>query len=332
MKNEKFCFSKGTGLIAIVGILLVGFVIANQTLTDTKTSTNSRASGVKDLVAEEGVSPTALPSMPLDETCVEPTMIPKTIGGPSVSAFSPAGWGCAACQDDFDSGRTELKEKIFKASTDRFNAVGITKASDIPNYFVSVDLNKNKRCISMNSQPAQTSPKAGLQCNTYDCLFCKNKMLPNTEAGMEKCAGTPIVCDTAKIYAPLKAAILEAETANQKGKATDAYYKEIAAQLSKVFVTVNTQTEAGSSFCMVSGAEPVLPANNTTNDGYFATELVGYCAHKALPVEDGASKGCMCTSYIRVNATGSNPKRTYKQALTENIFCKGAIQYVNDNY
>lgn len=44
MKNEKFCFSKGTGLIAIVGILLVGFVIANQTLTDTKTSTNSRAS------------------------------------------------------------------------------------------------------------------------------------------------------------------------------------------------------------------------------------------------------------------------------------------------
>ena len=45
MKNEKFCFNKGVGLIAFIGIVLIGFVLASQTLTSTKTSTNSRASG-----------------------------------------------------------------------------------------------------------------------------------------------------------------------------------------------------------------------------------------------------------------------------------------------
>lgn len=45
MKNEKFCFSKGTGLIAIVGILLVGFaLLMGNTLPNKKTSTNSKAS------------------------------------------------------------------------------------------------------------------------------------------------------------------------------------------------------------------------------------------------------------------------------------------------
>lgn len=44
MKNEKFCFSKGTGLIALVGVLLVGFVLFTQAANQPK-STNSRASG-----------------------------------------------------------------------------------------------------------------------------------------------------------------------------------------------------------------------------------------------------------------------------------------------
>jgi len=42
MKNEKFCFSKGTGLIALVGILLVGFVLFTQAANQPK-STNSKA-------------------------------------------------------------------------------------------------------------------------------------------------------------------------------------------------------------------------------------------------------------------------------------------------
>lgn len=46
MKNDKFCFSKGTGLIALVGVLLVGFVLFTQVATNTQTSTNSKASGV----------------------------------------------------------------------------------------------------------------------------------------------------------------------------------------------------------------------------------------------------------------------------------------------
>lgn len=44
MKNEKFCFSKGTGLIALVGVLLVGFVLFTQAANQ-PTSSSSRASG-----------------------------------------------------------------------------------------------------------------------------------------------------------------------------------------------------------------------------------------------------------------------------------------------
>lgn len=43
MKNEKFCFSKGTGLIALVGVLLVGAVLFAQAVNQ-PTSTNTRAS------------------------------------------------------------------------------------------------------------------------------------------------------------------------------------------------------------------------------------------------------------------------------------------------
>jgi len=54
MKNEKFCFSKGTGLIALVGILLVGFVLFTQVVQNQQTSTNSRAglncTQVKDVI------------------------------------------------------------------------------------------------------------------------------------------------------------------------------------------------------------------------------------------------------------------------------------------
>lgn len=42
MKNEKFCFSKGTGLIALVGVLLVGFVLLTQ-MTNQTTSLGSKA-------------------------------------------------------------------------------------------------------------------------------------------------------------------------------------------------------------------------------------------------------------------------------------------------
>lgn len=45
MKNEKFCFSKGTGLIALVGVLLVGFVLFTQAANQ-PTSSSSRASAV----------------------------------------------------------------------------------------------------------------------------------------------------------------------------------------------------------------------------------------------------------------------------------------------
>lgn len=45
MKNEKFCFSKGTGLIALVGVLLVGFVLFTQ-MANSPTSSNTKASGV----------------------------------------------------------------------------------------------------------------------------------------------------------------------------------------------------------------------------------------------------------------------------------------------
>ena len=44
MKNEKFCFSKGIGLIALVGVLLVGFVLLTQ-MTNQSTSTSTRAAG-----------------------------------------------------------------------------------------------------------------------------------------------------------------------------------------------------------------------------------------------------------------------------------------------
>jgi len=42
MKNEKFCFSKGTGLIALVGVLLVGFVLLTQ-VANQSTSTSTKA-------------------------------------------------------------------------------------------------------------------------------------------------------------------------------------------------------------------------------------------------------------------------------------------------
>ena len=41
MKNEKFCFSKGTGLIALVGIVLVGLVIVMTNLPSTNTTTKA---------------------------------------------------------------------------------------------------------------------------------------------------------------------------------------------------------------------------------------------------------------------------------------------------
>lgn len=63
MKNEKFCFNKGTGLVAIVGILLIGFVLANQTLTNTQTSTNSRASAPGSMLRGGG-QPTSAPTAP----------------------------------------------------------------------------------------------------------------------------------------------------------------------------------------------------------------------------------------------------------------------------
>lgn len=44
MKNEKFCFSKGTGLIALIGIVLVGVVLAMQMVGSKSTSTSTRAS------------------------------------------------------------------------------------------------------------------------------------------------------------------------------------------------------------------------------------------------------------------------------------------------
>jgi len=44
MKNEKFCFSKGTGLIALVGVLLVGFVLFTQAANQ-PTSSNTKAAG-----------------------------------------------------------------------------------------------------------------------------------------------------------------------------------------------------------------------------------------------------------------------------------------------
>jgi len=43
MKNEKFCFSKGTGLIALVGVLFIGVVLFAQ-ISNTPKSTNTKAS------------------------------------------------------------------------------------------------------------------------------------------------------------------------------------------------------------------------------------------------------------------------------------------------
>lgn len=44
MKDEKFCFKKSTGFIALVGILLVGFVLFAQ-MSNTPTTTDTKASG-----------------------------------------------------------------------------------------------------------------------------------------------------------------------------------------------------------------------------------------------------------------------------------------------
>lgn len=44
MKDEKFCFKKSTGFIALVGILLVGFVLFAQ-MSNTSKSTDTKASG-----------------------------------------------------------------------------------------------------------------------------------------------------------------------------------------------------------------------------------------------------------------------------------------------
>lgn len=43
MKNEKFCFSKGTGLIALVGIILVGAVFAMNYMTSNQQTTGTKA-------------------------------------------------------------------------------------------------------------------------------------------------------------------------------------------------------------------------------------------------------------------------------------------------
>lgn len=43
MQNEKFCFNKGVGLIALVGIVLITLVLVSQTLMSTQTSTSTRA-------------------------------------------------------------------------------------------------------------------------------------------------------------------------------------------------------------------------------------------------------------------------------------------------
>lgn len=86
MKNEKFCFSKGTGLIALVGILLVGFVIANQMLTSTQTSTNSRAANTN--------SPTLGGSTPAPQgTIVLSELLSKT--DKAMTAITAVIKGCA---------------------------------------------------------------------------------------------------------------------------------------------------------------------------------------------------------------------------------------------
>ncbi len=101
MKNEKFCFSKGTGLIALVGVLLVGFVLANQMVTDTKTSINSRAGG--------GTAPSSV-SIPVAGTLILSEL--KTKAAP-VLAVS----GIAAAQTNAMSALTTVTTQIGSSLT-----------------------------------------------------------------------------------------------------------------------------------------------------------------------------------------------------------------------
>lgn len=52
MKDEKFCFKKSTGFIALVGILLVGFVLFAQMSNTSTTSTNTRAASCVENVTK----------------------------------------------------------------------------------------------------------------------------------------------------------------------------------------------------------------------------------------------------------------------------------------
>ncbi len=194
MKNEKFCFSKGTGLIALVGVLLVGFVLVNQMVTDTKTSTDSRAEKAKSVASGGGTAVAPQGTIVLSELILKTdkavTAIAAVISG---CAVQTNGAGCAGASDK----QTTLinAKKAVNAAFSKLTGTQNPDSKDPPSegtflrqsqnvtaYLKGVESSKKTSIINLtNAEKAVTSAKTNWDNAIQDTKDAQKKVDNQTQ-------------------------------------------------------------------------------------------------------------------------------------------------------
>ena len=229
MKNEKFCFSKGTGLIALVGIFLVGFIIANQALTNTQTSTNSRAS--KN--SEKRLIPTLAPIPPVG------TLILSELNNLASTAIAQltAAMGLSATLDTADLAKQ--KTAIETAQTNATRALTAVTTQ------IETSLEVIDGIITQLTANKKTADKAVETAE--DTKTVKDLVLTEAQGALEKAQGDAEamkgVLDTAK-----EATRLAQEDANSVATSEDVYKKQLGSAQSDVTTKLAALSTSKTAF------------------------------------------------------------------------------------
>ena len=229
MKNEKFCFSKGTGLIALVGIFLVGFIIANQALTNTQTSTNSRAS--KN--SEKRLIPTLAPIPPVG------TLILSELNNLASTAIAQltAAMGLSATLDTADLAKQ--KTAIETAQTNATRALTAVTTQ------IETSLEVIDGIITQLTANKKTADKAVETAE--DTKTVKDQALTEAQGALEKAQGDAEamkgVLDTAK-----EATRLAQEDANSVATSEDVYKKQLGSAQSDVTTKLAALSTSKTAF------------------------------------------------------------------------------------